>query len=56
MLSTKAYSELLATLYAAPLDERQWQVYRSHTNEESIDAAGDVAHPPKSSIRVYISA
>ena len=27
MISTKAYSELLATLYAAPLDEPQWQVF-----------------------------
>jgi DNA-binding CsgD family transcriptional regulator len=27
MISTKAYSELLATLYSAPLDEPQWQVF-----------------------------
>src|ERR1039458_5386650 len=27
MISTKAYSELLATLYAAPLDEPQWQIF-----------------------------
>jgi len=27
MISTKAYSELLATLYAAPLDEAQWQIF-----------------------------
>ena len=27
MISTQAYSELLATLYSAPLDEAQWQVF-----------------------------
>jgi DNA-binding CsgD family transcriptional regulator/PAS domain-containing protein len=27
MISTAAYSELLATLYAAPLDESQWQIF-----------------------------
>jgi DNA-binding CsgD family transcriptional regulator/PAS domain-containing protein len=27
MISTKAYSELLATLYASPLDEAQWQIF-----------------------------
>jgi len=27
MISTKAYSDLLATLYAAPLDEPQWQIF-----------------------------
>lgn len=27
MISTQAYSELLATLYSAPLDEPQWQVF-----------------------------
>ena len=27
MISTKAFSELLATLYAAPLDEALWQVF-----------------------------
>jgi DNA-binding CsgD family transcriptional regulator len=27
MISTRAYSELLATLYSAPLDEPQWQVF-----------------------------
>jgi len=27
MISTQAYSELLATLYAAPLDEPQWQIF-----------------------------
>jgi DNA-binding CsgD family transcriptional regulator len=27
MISTKIYSELLATLYSAPLDEPQWQVF-----------------------------
>jgi DNA-binding CsgD family transcriptional regulator len=27
MLSTRAYSDLLATLYSAPLDEPQWQVF-----------------------------
>jgi DNA-binding CsgD family transcriptional regulator/PAS domain-containing protein len=27
MISTQAFSELLATLYAAPLDEPQWQIF-----------------------------
>ena len=27
MISTQAYSDLLATLYSAPLDEPQWQVF-----------------------------
>jgi DNA-binding CsgD family transcriptional regulator/PAS domain-containing protein len=27
MISTKAYSDLLAVLYAAPLDEAQWQIF-----------------------------
>ena len=27
MICTKAYSELLCTLYAAPLDEAQWQLF-----------------------------
>ena len=33
MISTRAYSEILAILYSAPLDEPQWQVFLSQLCE-----------------------
>jgi DNA-binding CsgD family transcriptional regulator/PAS domain-containing protein len=40
MISTRAFSELLATLYAAPLDEPQWQVFLTQLCEITSSRIG----------------
>ncbi len=40
MISTKAYSDLLATLYSAPLDEPQWQVFLTQLCEITGSSIG----------------
>lgn len=40
MISTTAYSELLATLYAAPLDEPQWQIFLTQLCEITGSSIG----------------
>ena len=40
MISTQAYSDLLATLYSAPLDDSQWQVFLTQLCEVTKSRIG----------------